>query len=93
MTAVYVVLKVFAEPDGRIEDENGKALCPRAEMQGVFSSEEAAAQYCLGHENYMLGPVELDNPVVDDTTPWPGVRWPEAERQWAEYNAQPSPKA
>lgn len=71
MTTVYVVLKIL---------EGGDVGCPRSEMQGIFTDEKEAEAYCLGHWNYMLGPVELNVPLPDETTPWVGARYPEAER-------------
>lgn len=85
MTTVYVVLKVL---------EEGDVPCPRSEMQGIFTDEAEAERYCLGHWDYMLGPVVLNAPLADETTPWIGARYPEAERYFRENpGAHPSSEA
>lgn len=48
------------------------------QLQGVFSSEELAEEAALAG-GYFMGPVVVDEALPDETTEWPGMRWPSVE--------------
>jgi hypothetical protein len=43
------------------------------ELQGVFTTPEAAEAAASGHPDYWIGPLEADTLLPDDTAAWPGV--------------------
>jgi hypothetical protein len=45
------------------------------ELQGVFSSEEAALAACRGLNDF-VGPVPVDIELPRETCGWPGARYP-----------------
>jgi len=49
------------------------------EFQGVFSTEEKAIAACVDF-TYGIGPANLDEPVPDETTEWPGFYYPTAQK-------------
>jgi hypothetical protein len=48
------------------------------ELQGVFTSQEAAEAACEGHPDYWIGPIEADLLLSDEHTAWPDVYFPKA---------------
>lgn len=45
------------------------------EFQGVFDSEQAAREACIGR-NYFYGPATLNELIPADTRTWVGCRYP-----------------
>lgn len=64
MTTMFVVGRVHVASPGVWD------------FQGVFSTEEAAAQACRDY-TYFVGPAQVDTPLPHTTMPeWPGAFFP-----------------
>ena len=48
------------------------------DAQGVFDTEEKAKKACI-HNNYFIGPMELNELVTDKTIEWEGCYYPNNE--------------